>query len=105
MCKLTDWLKRTFSSENVLKKYGLSFDDSVELDVLPIAYPKVNSQYKLQEGERVFAVHSINEIDTTVIILDISRNKVHEIDIELFDELFTPVNAQTNLPIVPEKEE
>lgn len=72
--------------------YGVSFDDTILLEELPRGYPKPFSQYRFQVENGTYMVLETCKKEGTVVVRNTTSRKIFEIDIELFDEIFLPID-------------
>ena len=79
--------------------YGVSTDSTIELEDIPRKYPQVDDKFKTRSDEVFFHVVEVKEDDEKIIIVRQDNSKAFEIDIELFEELFIPVDEQQNYPL------
>lgn len=79
--------------------YGVSTDNSVQLEELPRKYPSIDDKFKIQTDVILFKVVEIKEADEKIVIVREDNTKAFDVDIELFEELFTPVDEQQNYPL------
>ena len=82
-----------------VKDYGVSIDNSISLEETPRAYPKVGEDF-IVNGPFTYTVSTIDK-GTKVVTLTIKddMDKSFDIPVDIFDELFTPVNPKLNYPL------
>lgn len=79
--------------------YGVSTDSDVALTELPRHYPTIKNEYVLLGQEAAFVVKEVFTEDERVLIHHVATDKYFELDIEFFEEFFTPLNPQENYPL------
>lgn len=81
------------------KDYGVSIDNTISLDELPRAWPKVGDNFLCVTP----TIYSISSVDMTMGTVKVIRkddtDRVLDIPIDVFDDLFTPVNSKLNYPL------
>ena len=90
--RFLNWLISLAGIQETLPKttYGVTTDDKVSLDRIPMIVPEVYSNHVLATDLKVFNVVSVDLESSTVVISEESTKGLFEIDLDLFDFLFVP---------------
>ncbi len=70
--------------------YGVTTDDNIALDRIPLIVPEAGTGHVLASDLKVFTVISVDPESSTVVISEESTKGLFEIDLDLFDFLFVP---------------
>lgn len=77
-------------------EFGVSFDNNISLNNLPVKYPNINDFYSLVHDVSYFEIIDTSVELELVYIRELATEKEYNINVELFDLLF----SQIEKPIV-----
>ena len=82
-----------------VKDYGVSIDNSISLDEPPRAWPKIGDGFKITNAI-AYEVISVDKINKIVKVAEKDdMDKTISVNIDTFDELFTPIDPKLNYPL------
>ena len=81
------------------KDYGVSIDSSISLNEIPRAWPKVGDCFKIT-NMIAYVVISVDKDKRVVKVAEKDdMDKTISVNIDTFDELFTPTDLKLNYPL------
>ena len=95
--RLIDKIKQLLGMES--KDYGVSIDSSISLNEIPRAWPKVGDCFKIT-NMIAYVVISVDKDKKVVKVAEKDdMDKTISVNIDTFDELFTPTDLKLNYPL------
>ena len=95
--RLIDKIKQLLGMKS--KDYGVSIDSSISLNEIPRAWPKVGDCFKIT-NMIAYVVISVDKDKRVVKVAEKDdMDKTISVNIDTFDELFTPTDLKLNYPL------